>query len=505
MLSRRTLLRGGGGAALAAATVGSSAGLVYGSGDKWEQLRRHIEGDVVLPSDQAYDYSRQGVLVELDAVKPQAIVYCETAQDVSRAVMFARENDIAVHTRSGGHSLAGWSTGPGMILDCSRLNRISAGDRTVRLGPGVQSIDALAALQPYNRQILTGTCATVRMGGYLSGGGIGFQVRRFGIASDRLVSARVVLSDGRIVRASETAHPDLFWALRGGGGGNFGVVTDFEVRPIPLTRMVYFDSYWPWDKAQEIITAWQEWCSAGSDRLGSTLNVLLRDGAPGNVPIIKINGGYGGPQPELEQALDELAAAAGTAPALRTVKELPYDEAMKAVYGCEQFTMAQCHREGTGPDARIRRTPFLRERTRLLDHPTGSSGVADLLAAFEAGRRPGHITYLYLTALGGAANKVPRTRTAYVHRGAEFFVACATLLPQGQPPADEAEAAMVWPTRAFGIIDPLSSGESYLNFPNPDLGDWRQAYYAENYPRLLSVKRRYDAPDFFRHAQSIGS
>jgi hypothetical protein len=468
-------------------------------------LRRHIRGDVVLPSDQAYEYSKQGVLVELDTVKPQAIVYCETSQDVSTAVKFAREHDITVHTRSGGHSLAGWSTGQGMILDCSRLNHVSVGNRTVRLGPGVQSIDALATLQPYNRQILTGTCATVRMGGYLSGGGIGFQVRRFGVASDRLVSARMVLSDGRIVRASEKTHPDLFWAIRGGGGGNFGVATDFEVRPIPVTRMVYFDTYWPWDRAQEIITAWQEWCSSGSNSLGSTLNVLLRDGTAGNVPIIKINGGYDGPQSEIEQALNELASQAGATPSLRTVKELPYDEAMKAVYGCEQFTMLECHREGSNPDAKIRRTPFLRERTRLLDRPTGSAGVADLLAAFEANRRPGHITYLYLTALGGAANKVPRTRTAYVHRDAEFFVACATLLPQGQPSAEEAEAAMVWPTQAFDIIDPLSSGESYLNFPNPGMGDWRQAYYAENYPRLVSVKRRYDTPNFFRHDQSIGS
>jgi len=505
MLSRRSLLRGGGSVALAAATVGVSVNSVYGSEDKWGQLRRHLQGEVVRPSDPAYTTSKQGVLVELDTEKPQAIVYCETPRDVSTAIKFACDNDLAVHTRSGGHSLAGWSTGPGMILDVGRLNHIAVGDRTVRLGPGVQTIDALNTLQPHNKLIVGGTCATVRMGGYISGGGIGFQARKFGIASDRLVSARMVLSDGRIVRASKDTHPDLFWALRGGGGGNFGVAVDFEVRPVSATRIVYFDTYWPWDRAQEIITGWQEWCSNGSNDLGSTLNVLLRDGAPGNVPLIKINGAYHGPRAELEQALDELAAEAGATPSLRNVQELPYDEAMKAVYGCEQLTFQECHRAGSNPDAKIRRTPFLRERTRLLDRPTGSAAVADLLAAFEANRRPGHITYLYMTALGGIANDVPRRQTAYVHRGAEFFVACATLLSTGQPPAEEAEAAMVWPTQAFDIIDPLSSGESYLNFPNPDLGDWRQAYYAENYSRLVSVKRRYDAPNLFRHPQSIGS
>ncbi|MEU3255607.1 FAD-dependent oxidoreductase [Streptomyces sp. NPDC006997] len=505
MLSRRSLLRSGGGIALAAATVGSSVGAVYGSENKWEQLRKHLRGDVVLPTDDAYTSSKQCVLVELDTVRPQGIVYCETPRDVATAIAFAQDHDLAVHTRSGGHNLAGWSTGTGMILDVSRLSHIAVGPRTVRVGPGVQSIDAVTTLQPHNRQIVTGTCATIRQGGYLSGGGIGFQARKFGIGSDRLVSARVVLSDGRIVRASRHSHPDLFWALRGGGGGNFGVAVDFEVRPITAPRLVYFDTYWPWDKAQEVITAWQEWCSAGSDDLGSTLTVLVRDGGPGNVPLIKIHGGYHGPQEEIEQALNELAAEAGATPTLRHVREYPFGEAMKAVYTCEQMTVQECHRAGSNPDAKIQRTPFLRERTRLLDRPTGSSGTADLLAAFEANRRPGHTTYLYFTALGGAANRVPRTHTAYVHRGAEFFVACATLLANPQPPAEEAEAAMVWPTAAFDIIDPLSSGESYLNFPNPDLGDWRQAYYAENYSRLLAVKRRYDAPDFFRHPQSIGS
>lgn len=505
MLSRRSLLRGGGGLALAATAVGSSVGSVYGSESKWGQLRRHLKGDVVLPSDEAYTYSKQGVLVELDAVTPQAVVYCETVRDVSTAIKFAGDHDIQVHTRSGGHSLAGWSTGQGMILDVSRLNHaLPAGKQNVRLGPGIQSVDSLAKLARYDRQVNTGTCATVRMGGYISGGGIGFQVRKFGYASDRLVSAEVVLSNGRVVRASEKAHPDLFWALRGGGGGNFGVVTDFEVRPIQAPSVVSFDSTWPWDKAQEILTAWQEWSYNASRNLGSTLTILLSNGAPGNVPVIRLHGAYHGPKAECEQVLNELAAASGATPTLHVV-ELPYDKGMKAVYGCEQFTLDECHRAGSNPDARIPRTPFLRERTRLLDRPTGSSGAADLLAAFEANRRPGLTTYLYLTSLGGAGKDLPRDATAFVHRGAEFFVAFASLLADPQPPAEEAEAALVWPAQGFDVIDPISSGESYLGFPNPDRDDWRESYYAENYSRLVSVKRRYDAPDFFRHPQSIGS
>ncbi|MFW6695329.1 FAD-dependent oxidoreductase [Streptomyces sp. MAR4 CNX-425] len=464
-----------------------------------------IQGDVVLPGDNAYEFSKQGILQEFDSVHPQGIVYCETPQDVSTAIRFARDNGIATRTRSGGHNLAGWSTSEGMVLDVGRIDHVSPRFGTIRMGPGAQAIDVLTALSPLDQQVITGTCATVCAGGFLSGGGIGLQTRKFGIGSDRVVSAGLVLSDGRYVRACESRHPDLYWAIRGGGGNNFGVVVDFEVRPISAPTMVYFDTTWPYDKVQDLLTTWQEWTYTGSDALGSVLTVFLPDGAEGTVPIVRIMGGYLGPASEVDGALDELAAQAGVAPTTRTVTEGTYAESMKAIYGCAELTVQECHRTGTNPDAKLPRQAYMRELTRLLDRPTGAIAAADLLTAFEADRRPGQARNLYIQALGGVANQVPRTETGYVHRNAEFFVAMATLLNDPTPTEEEAHAAEVWPNRGFGVVDPVSTGETYLNFPNPERSDWRQAYYAENYPRLLDVKKRYDAPDFFRHPQSIGS
>lgn len=505
MLSRRSILRGGAGVALATTAAGITARAAYSATTtEWEKLRPMLQGDVVLPTDTGYTYAKQVILGEFDSLNPEGIVYCETPADVATAIKFARNNGIATRIRSGGHNLAGWSTTKGMILDVGRINHATVGTSTVKVGPGAQGVDVLTKLKPLGKQVISGTCPTVCPGGYLSGGGIGLQTRKFGIGSDRLVSAKLVLSDGSQVRASSSENADLFWALRGGGGNNFGVVTEFEVRPINAPTMVFYNTLWPYDKALEVINAWQEWLYFGSDNLGSTLSVFLADGASGNVPMVQITGGYLGPQAELETALNELAAEAGATPTLRTVQDLPYADAMKHVYGCEQLTAEQCHRTGSNPAAQLQRVPFMRELTRLLDRPTGRKGVADLLAAFEADRRPGQARNLYFMALGGVSKRPFRTETAYVHRDAEFFVAMASMAFK-EPTAEEAAAAMVWPTRAFSIIDPLSSGETYLNFPNGERDDWRRAYYAENYDRLVAVKRRYDAPNFFNHPQSIGS
>ncbi|WP_405793803.1 FAD-binding oxidoreductase [Streptomyces sp. NBC_01506] len=480
-----------------------TAGDGAGEAVDWDELIDLVQGTVVLPSDSGYAFAKQGILEYFDSLSPKAIVYCESADDVSATVRFAREHHLPVRPRSGGHNLAGWSTGEGVIIDVSRLNQLRVGDSTIHIGPGAQSIDALTELATHGKQIITGTCPTVCAGGFLSGGGIGLQTRKFGIGSDHLVSARLVLADGREVRASATEHPDLYWAIRGGGGGVFGIVVEFEVTPVDAPTIVYYNTMWPWAKALEVVTEWQEWCSRGSADLGSVLSILLLDGASEDEPMVQINGVHHGSPADIETALNELAAATGATPLVRTAVELPYDEAMKHVYGCETITVRECHREGTNPEAVLPRQPFMHERTRLLGRPTGVTAAKELLDAFSADLREGEGRNLYLMALGGAANEVGRTDTAYVHRDAEFFVACATLLFVPSPEPEEEEAAHVWPARAFDVIDPVSTGGTYLNFPNPDVDDWQQAYHGENYARLVEVKRDYDPTNFFGHPQSI--
>ena len=257
MISRRTLFRAGAGAA-GLAVLGSP--LWPGSAtagpkiraSEWERLRAALSGDVVLPGDPTYDVARVLDNGFFDSIRPQAIARCATVGDVGTCLKFSQDNDISTAVRSGGHSAAGYSTTTGLVLDVSRLNRIevnAGGAGTVTIGPGAQGVDVMATLAAHGLSAVTGNCPTVCAGGYLQGGGMGPLSRKLGVASDRLVAADVVLANGRLVRCSTSREPELFWALRGGGGGNFGVVTRFEIAPSNVTRMVTFSIMWPWAAA----------------------------------------------------------------------------------------------------------------------------------------------------------------------------------------------------------------------------------------------------------------
>ncbi|HLL37839.1 MAG TPA: FAD-dependent oxidoreductase [Streptomyces sp.] len=509
MHTRRTILRAGAGAGLALTASAVAAGGVTaaqasaaGAAD-FGGLGSRLQGDLVLPGDSRYAFAKQNQFAEFDAVNPTAVAYCETPADVQACVNFARDKGISVRTRSGGHNYRGWSTGEGLVVDVSRLRHATVGSTTVRVGPGLQSIDALHALAPHGKQVIAGTCPTVCPGGFLSGGGIGYQTRKFGMGSDRLRSVQLVLADGRLVRASANQYSDLFWGLRGGGGGNFGIVTEFEVAPIAAPTMVFFNTTWSWDKAEEVFAAWQTWQLTSSVNLGSALIFMLPDAAPGAVPEIIVTGGYHGPESEAIAALNQLTALVGAQPTSRFHSDLPYHEAMKTAYGCGDLTQDQCHREGTGPDALLHRTGWLREAYRFFDRPFSASDLNRIITAWDGDRVAGQRRFLHCMAVGGNANRISPTATAFPHRTANFIVGFTTQLDQPtNPDAEAAAEALV--AKGAALLNPLGSG-AYVNFPGSDLPDWATQYYGGNYLRLKDVKRRYDPANFFRHPRSIGS
>lgn len=471
----------------------------------WERLRAGLAGEVVLPGDAAYGTARQLQIAEFDAVHPAAVVYCETVADVRTSLSFGRAHELHVTPRAGGHNFAGWSTTRGMVVDLSRMNGVGLTERTAHLAPGAQAVDALLALAAHDRQVVTGVCPTVCPAGYISGGGIGWQTRSHGVASDRLVSAKVVLADGRLVSCSADEEPDLFWALRGGGGGNFGVVVDLEVATTEVPRLVNFNVVWSWEHALDVLEHWQHWMVNGPVELSSEIGVALPDAAPGAVPFVMMHGGFAGPRETFDAALAELCRAAGAQPVAVEADELPYTEAMLKLYRCEGLTPAQRRRAGTTPEAQLPRQGFLRERHRLFSAPMARTLVDQALAVFDGDRRAGQFRYFALTALGGAANEVDPRETAYVHRDALFLVKYTLIGENATPGAEEAAAAEEWTDRGFALIDPHSNGHSYINYPDPALDDWKWAYHGDNYERLVAVKKVYDPSLFFTHPQGVGS
>ncbi|HEY0804684.1 MAG TPA: FAD-binding oxidoreductase [Pseudonocardiaceae bacterium] len=489
MISRRDLLRAGIGAAALGAPLWTMT-----AASQWDKLRSALAGTLVLPGDPTYDTARQLDNGVFDAIAPAAIAYCANVMDVQTCLRFAQDQNITTAVRSGGHSAAGYSTTTGLVLDVSRLNQITVGP-TVTVGPGAQGVDVLAALTPVGMAAITGSCPTVCAGGYLQGGGIGPLSRKFGVGSDHLVSADVVLADGRFVRCSATCEPDLFWALRGGGGGNFGVVTRFELIPTTTTRMVTFSMVWP--LAAEVIAAYQPWLAAASNDLTAELTVINQNAI--------ISGGWLGDPTALTPQLDELAAAVGTAPLNRTVTDQSYHDAMMAQYGCATKTVDQCHRTGTNPAALLPRHSFVVDRGRLLDNPLHSTAIDQALAAFAANPTAGQFRVLSITGLGGQINEVPSTATAYPHRTAQYYLNFTAGLNSFTPTPDEQAAAQMWADGGFAVAAQYGDGEGMVNFIDPHLPDWRRAYYGDNYDRLAQLKHHYDPHNFFRFPQSIGS
>jgi FAD/FMN-containing dehydrogenase len=470
----------------------------------WDRLRSSLRGEVILPGDAGYNLAMQLQDVQFDAVRPQAVTYCADPHDVRTALHFAQDRGLRIAVRSGGHSTAGYSTTTGMVLDVSRLNSVTYDGGLVTIGPGAQAVDVANALAPLDIAAPNGLCPTVCSGGFLAGGGWGFLTRSAGVGSDRMRSAEVVLASGQIVSCSPEAEDDLFWALRGGGGGNFGIVTAYRIDPIHISRAVNFSLAWDWDSAAQVIQAWQRWGPAAPDNLASFLGISLPDAAPGAVPQLVVIGMWQGDPGALDPHLAELTGMIPAAPLFSFSQELPYQQAMMQWWQCGTRTVDQCHRTGYG-HGDLPRTSYQSLRGRAFDRPMPPEGVERFLAAFEADRRPGQYRIALCIALAGQVNQLARTDTAYVHRTATYHIDFSVTLTDPAPSEQDTAASASWATGGFEAMDPYSNGESYQNYVDPALGDWPAAYYAENYPRLVQAKRCYDRHGFFQFPQSVGS
>lgn len=506
---RRTFLRyGTASAALAGVGVSAPWALADGS-PPWSKLSSRLSGQLVLPSDSGFAAAEEVFFTQYDAPAPSAVAYCASESDVRACISFASRYAVAAVPRSGGHSHAGFSTTTGLVIDVSGLNAVdlsvSQDGPLVTLGPGTNQVDALAALAPLGYALVGGSCPTVAAGGFVQGGGYGLLTRDHGMACDRLVSARVVLADSTAVTVSERENPDLFWALRGGGGGNFGIVTAYRVQPVAITQLSEYALTWPFADAVAVIDAWQDWAATAPTALGGGFTLSASAASPGGIPTLSIFGGWTGTLDALNAYLDRLVAAAGSAPTNRSASTYTYQQAMMSTYGCGTLTTEQCHITGTTPEGLLSRSNYLVVRNRMFGQPMPAAETGALVAAFDTPPPAGHIRLVSGAALGGKANELDRTATAYVHRTTRLqLISVDTTPAQANPGSADQASAAAWNAQIFDVIDPVSNGESYQNMPDRALSDWQSAYYAENYPRLTAVKQAYDPYGFFTFPQAIG-
>ncbi|MBB5785763.1 FAD-binding oxidoreductase [Jiangella mangrovi] len=432
-----------------------------------------VDGEVYEPGSPGYDDARRPADVRFAHVRPRLVVRCGSEADVVRAVAHARSTGMPLVPRGGGHCFAGRSSTEGIVLDLGGLDGVSlAAGGVATIGAGARLAGVYDALHRHGRTLPAGCGPTVGIAGLTLGGGIGLLGRRYGLTCDRLVAARVVLADGRVVDCSAESEPDLFWALRGAGGGQFGVVTslDFATVAEPATTLVAVGK--PRAPLADVVEAWQDWAPDAPDELTVDLSVLATPGRPVEVAIGGASLLAEAPTREL---LDGFRAAVGADLELRG--GVPYSGLKAGLAGRDPL-------DDVAEGRRIRSEFFTR--------PLRRTTIDALCAALDLGLRDGDgPRRLAFAAMGGAYDRVPAGATAFAHRGQRF------LLEHG------AAVSSAWPDVSWAIAHGDGSGRVYPNFPDPELGDDAPlAYHGENLPRLAAVKRRYDPDRMFTFPHS---
>ncbi|MFE9068115.1 FAD-binding oxidoreductase [Streptomyces violaceusniger] len=471
----------------------------------WSALGKDLQGDLVRPGDSDYTSASRLYNTRFDHLRPAAVAYIENTSDISACLDFARRHGAPVAIRNGGHSYAGWSSGEGrLVIDVSALSSIRTTSGEARIGGGAKLIDVYTSLGTRGVTVPGGSCPSVGISGLTLGGGHGVVSRAYGLTADSLTGATIVTADGKALEVTKNREADLFWALRGAGNGNFGVVTELRFRTHEAADGVTCYMSWPWSKATKVLSAWQKWGPDQPDEIWSALHLSA---APGGTPTISIScfslGTYGA----LQNAVDRLAdGPGGPGPAAQvSLRRRGYVDAMRMYAGCGDTSTTNCHLPGDKPGhstSGVLNRETYAARSDFYDRSLSQAGVRAILDQVERyGRRTGGggAVSIALTALGGAVNRVSPTTTSFVHRRSRFLAQyTASWAASGSGTAGNA-----WLDGAHTAMRRYASGAAYQNYTDASLKDWRSAYYGSAADKLTRLKKRYDPDRLFDFPQAL--
>jgi FAD/FMN-containing dehydrogenase len=448
-----------------------------------EQLRSGVRGAIVQPGDEAYESARMVYNRMIDK-RPALIVRCADVADVIAAVDYARTNNLLTAIRGGGHNGAGLGTCEGgMVIDLSSMKgvRVDPAARTVRVAAGCVWGDVDHATHPFGLAVPTGFISTTGVGGLTLGGGIGYLTRQYGLTIDNLLSADLVLADGSVVTADEETNPDLFWALRG-GGGNFGVVTSFEFRAHPVRTMYAGPTFWPLEQSVEVMKAYREFIPGAPEHINgffAFLTIPPTPMFPEHLHLKKVCGVMWvctGPASRAEEAT-RLMRAVGK-PLLDHQAEMPLptvNSLFDALYppGLQWYWRADFFKE------------------------LGDGAVAQ--HARHGAALPTMHSTMHIYPIDGAAHRVGRNDTAFSYRDANW----AEVIVGVDPDPANRDAITRWCKDYFDALHPYSAGGAYVNFMMDEGQERVQSSFRDNYDRLAAIKHKYDPANLFRVNQNI--
>jgi len=490
--SRRRLLSGGAGLAAGAAVLAGcgsrSTATTAATKSGLDQLGRQMDGQLLRGGDQGFLAFATPTAMRY-ARSPQAVAVCASTADVRRALAVVRAEQLPFAVRCGGHNYAGYSTSDGLVISVGDMKGIEVqADGSVKVGAGAVLGDVATALQPSNVMIPSGRCNAVGISGLTLGGGWGFYARKYGLTCDSLIETEIVAADGSVLTASATENSDLFWALRGGGGGNFGVNTSFTFRTFPTAEpvSVFQMVWWDWSQFGSAIEALQRISVEGPHELSMEVVTAPQNNRPvdGSNPLkLSAVGHYFGPSSELASLLAPVTAV--------------HPPAESELLDVDFWTAHQYLADATP-------VGWFSVQSSFMAAPFSDAGVTELLRWIQ--RWPGgsvapDSNWGFFT-MGGQVNALAPGATAYVHRNAELMLKFETDWASADP-ATETAVAEAWLREFYAAMQPHVLPQAYQNFINRDLPNWPRAYYGANLERLVNIKRHYDPDNVFAFAQSI--
>jgi FAD binding domain/Berberine and berberine like len=444
------------------------------SHDRIERFQTAFRGEVIHPDDFGYETARKIWNASIDK-HPGMIVRCSGVADVVAAVNFARENELLVAVRGGGHNVSGKALcDDGIVIDLSGMKgiHVDAKNHTARVQGGATLGDVDRETHVFGLAVPAGIISETGIGGLTLGGGVGWLVRKYGLTCDNVLSFGIVTADGEPRVASANENEDLFWALRG-GGGNFGVVTSFEFR-VHLVRTILGGTViYPRDHAVEVLQFYRDFTQSAPEELTAYAALLH---TPDGIPAVAVIACYCGDLTEGEKVFKSLRTFGS--PMVDAIQPMP-------------FPQMQTLLDAAFPDGNHNywKSTFLREFS--------DDAIAVLVE--HANRATSPLTGVVIEYYGGAASRVGVSETAFAQRQAQYSVG---ILAQWVD-AGESQRHIEWARCLADAVRPFSSGAYLLNFLGDEGEDTIKAAFGPNYDRLMAIKKKYDPKNFFCMNQNI--
>jgi hypothetical protein len=462
----------------------------------WAALAAGLQGTLVRPDAAGFGEAHRLYDPRWDAVAPAAVVRAGGAADVAEAVRFAGRHGLRLVARGGGHSYLGASSvAGGLVVDTRALRSVTydAASATATIGAGAQLIDVYTRLADHGRGLPAGTCPTVGLAGLAQGGGFGVFDRARGLTCDSIVELDVVRADGSTTTVDGQRDPDLFWALRGGGGGDFAIVTQLRARTFGTADIGRWSATWSWSHAAAVLAGWQRFMASATDDVWANVHLDVLPGGRRSVVVIGI--ALAGRSPAADR--DALVRQVAVTPSSTGSSVHSHVDTVLSLAGCSGLGTSACH---LPPQGRFPRESFV-AGSSVPTHWLTSAGIARLVSATSDSSAWTGERHAVCDPLGGAVARVSAGATAFPWRAAPFTVQWYAKLPLSHPRADVAAAGR-WVADARSRTATDAPG-AYVNYPSPDVRS-AATYHGAAYSRLRSVKRAVDPQGFLRPPVGVG-